>query len=109
MWLHRNSFIHKDGGSVHALELEAINQTLRMEFILGRDGLSGDYASFFRGSIETLLEKSVTCKQQWLASIWAGRDCLRLGLGMDEWQKDPLARAFIDRFKVRKKRKTGIG
>ena len=49
MWRHRNSFVHKEGGSIHELELEAINHTLRMEFTLGRDGLSGEYASFFGG------------------------------------------------------------
>ena len=62
MWLHRNSFVHKGGSSVHEAELTAIDNSIRMEFILGRDGLSNEYASYFHGELEVLLSKSVVSK-----------------------------------------------
>ena len=48
MWIHRNSFVHKDGTSLHQYEEEAVNQVIREEFILGRNGLPQDYGGLFR-------------------------------------------------------------
>ena len=109
MWLHRNSFVHKDGGSGHQAEVDAVDMTIWREFLFGRDGLSQAYAGLFRGDVNQLLEKGINMKQQWLYRVWAGRDCLRLSQGLDLWFRDPLASAFIRRHEVRMKRKRGIG
>ena len=37
MWTHRNSFMHKQGKSMHAFEEEAVDKTIREEFIIGRN------------------------------------------------------------------------
>ena len=51
-----------------------------------------------------LVDKTICYKVQWLASVWVGRDRVRLRVGFPEWHKDPLASAFLRREKVRKKR-----
>ena len=62
MWLHRNSFVHKDNKTIHQLEEEALNQVIREEFVRGRDGLSHEYSGLFRGNVDTLVDKDpATC------------------------------------------------
>ena len=43
MWLHRNTFVHGSGKRGHELEVEAVDTSIRLEFLLGRDRLSHDY------------------------------------------------------------------
>lgn len=62
-WLHRNSFVHKDGGSGHQAEVDAVDMTIWREFFIGRDGLSQAYAGLFRGDIDQLLAKGINVKQ----------------------------------------------
>ena len=67
-----------------------------------------DYRRNFNGEVEKILDdKNIIGKQQWLATIWYARDYLRTSQGLDIEDRNPLARAFIDRFKVRRKRKKG--
>lgn len=109
MWEHRNSFVHKESGSIHDKELEAVDEAIRVEFRRGLDGLPGEFAGNFRGDVKQLLDKKdPVIKQQWLASIWYARDNLRLEQGLDEDVRDPLAAAFISRFHLRRKRKRNI-
>lgn len=105
MWMHRNSFVHKDGKSMHQHEEEAIDRALREEFILGRSGLLMYYDGLFRGSVRRLLDGSTETKVQWIYRAWSGRDRLRLEQDLDLWYKDPLAATFIRRNQVRRKRR----
>ena len=66
MWLHRNSFVHRSANSVHQHEEEALDCAIRMEFIIGRNGLPRDYDGLFRGNVNRLLGQSGTGKMQWL-------------------------------------------
>ena len=109
MWLHRNSFVHRSANSVHQHEEEALDCAIRMEFIIGRNGLPRDYDGLFRGNVNRLLGQSGTGKMQWLYRVWMGRDRLRARNDLPPWHKDPLASSFMNRSRVRRKRKRGIG
>ena len=109
MWTHRNTFVHKDSGSVHDRELKAIDESIKSEFTRGLDGLPREFSGSFTGELKKKLEDwDVVYKQQWLASIWYARDNLRLSQGLDEEVRDPLAQAFITRFHLRRKRKRNL-
>ena len=69
LWEHRNKFVHGSESSVHAYELEAVNQSLYYEFMIGRDGLSEQFSSLFQGSVDSLLGKDNISKLQWLHSV----------------------------------------
>ena len=107
MWTHRNSFVHQGTTSNHIIEEEAVKKAVGEEFIIGRNGLTADYGSFFQGTREEWMEAKGEVKRQWLANIWAARDRLRHEQGLEPWYKDPVAFAFIRRFNKRKKRKRG--
>ena len=63
----------------------------------------------FSGEVERIVEdKNMIGKQQWLASVWYARDYLRFTHGLDKEERNPLAQAFIERFKVRRKRRRGV-
>ena len=104
MWIHRNSFVHKDGTSLHQYEEEAVNQVIREEFILGRNGLPQDYGGLFRGNVDRILKGNAVTKVQWIYRVWSGRDRIRKAQDLDPWFKNPLAATFIRRHRVRKKR-----
>ena len=55
MWLHRDSFVHKEGKSMPQHEEGAINRAIKEEFIIGRDKLLMEHA-------------------QWIYRVWSGRD-----------------------------------
>ena len=105
MWLHRNTFVHGEGKSGHELEAEAVENAIRREFITGRNGLSQDYSGLFRGNVQRILKQDTAVQQQWLSSVWAGRDRLRRSQNLDPWMRNPLAAAFIGWFHSRRKRK----
>ena len=105
MWIHRNSFVHSDKKSLHQHEEEAVDRAIREEFIIGRNGLSGEYAGLFRGNVHRLLNGASSMKIQWIYRVWSGRDRLRNEQDLDPWYRDPLAASFIRRNKIRKKRK----
>ena len=105
LWVHRNSFVHKDGKSMHQHEEEAVDRVIREEFLFGRYGLPTDYEGLFRGNVHRILNGAALMKVQWLYRVWSGRDRLRREQDMDPWYKDPLAATFIRRHQVRRKRK----
>ena len=106
MWDHQNSFVHKTKTSLHAKEAKALTQAIEHEFRRGLDGLSGEFVGSFRGEVEKLAKsEDIVMKQQWLASIWFARDHLRFRQNLEPEERDPLAQAFITRFKLRRKRK----
>ena len=105
MWIHRNSFVHKEGQSLHQVEEEAVSQGIQEEFIIGRNGLNQDYSGLFRGSVQQLLNSDSVTKVQWLFRVWNGRDRIRREQGLDPWFKHPLAASFIRRHQVRRKRR----
>ena len=109
MWMHRNSFVHSDSKSIHQHEEEVINRCIREEFIIGPNGLDINYAGLFKGNVQLLLKSNEKTKMLWLYRIWAGRDRLRKSQDLSPWHKDPLAASFIERNRLRKKRKRGIG
>ena len=89
---------------MHAYELEAVNQSLHYEFMVGQDGLSEQFSSLFLGSVDSLLNKDNVSKLQWLHTVWLARDKLRQDTGLDPWPRDPVAATFLQRSKIRKKR-----
>ena len=105
MWIHRNSFVHKDGKSIHQHEEEAVNRVIREEFIFGRNGLPNEYSGLFRGGVQRLIEANAATKVQWLYRVWSGRDRLRRIQELDPWYKQPLAATFLRRHLTRRKRK----
>lgn len=105
LWEHRNSCVHKNGTSLHCQEEAAVNQAIREEFTIGRNGLSSEYEGLFRGSTERLIKGDTAARLQWLSSVWAGRDRLRKDQGLDPWRKNALASAFMVRHRARRKRK----
>ena len=105
MWIHRNSFVHKAGKSMHQYEEEAVDAVIREEFIIGRNGLSQDYDNLFRGNVHTLLIGSTATKVLWIHRIWSGRDRIRKEQDLEPWFKNHLAATFIRRYQVRRKRK----
>ena len=108
MWTERNSHVHKQNGSCHKAEMEAVEDAIRWEFNRGLDGLPAELSGNFQGDVDRILEnKNIVGQQQWLATIWYARDYLRHAQGLDKEERNPLARAFIDRFEVRRKRKQG--
>ena len=108
MWIERNSHVHKKHGSCHQAEEKAVEEAIRWEFNRGLDGLPAELRGNFDGEVEKILEdKNVIGRQQWLATIWYARDYLRTSQGLDMEDRNPLARAFIERFKVRRKRRRG--
>ena len=110
MWDHRNSFVHQPQRSIHEREVEAITKAIEHEFNRGLDGLSGEFVGSFRGEVEQLAKsEDIVMKQQWLASIWFARDHLRFRQNLEPEERDPLAQAFITRFKLRRKRKLTLG
>lgn len=109
MWLHRNVYVHKSTNSIHQHEEEALDRAIWAEFIIGRNGLAADYSGLFRGNVLRLLNQSGILKMQWIYRVWSGRDRLREVQGLSPWYKDPLAASFIDRARVRRKRRHGIG
>jgi len=105
MWTHRNSFMHKQGKSMHAFEEEAVDKTIREEFIIGRNGLEQEYDGLFRGNVHRLLKSNPTLKAQWIYRVWSGRDRLRKEQSLEPWFKDHLASSFLRRNQIRRKRK----
>ena len=106
MWDHRNSFVHRTKTSIHDKEVEAVTKAIEYEFSRGLDGLPGEFVGSFRGEVEKLAKsEDIVMKQQWLASIWFARDHLRFRQNLEPEERDPLAQAFITRFKLRRKRK----
>ena len=108
MWIHRNSFVHKAGNSMHQYEEEAVDAVIREEFIIGRNGLSQDYDNLFRGNVHTLLMGNTATKVLWIYRIWSGRDRIRKEQDLEPWYKNYLAATFIRRYQVRKKRKRRV-
>ena len=105
LWIHRNSFVHKDGKSMHQHEEEAVDRVIREEFLFGRNGLPMEYDGLFRGNVHRILNGAATMKVQWLYRVWSGRDRIRREEDMEPWYKNPLAATFIRRHQVRRKRK----
>ena len=77
MWEHRNICLHQLNYEIHKDEKIAIDEAIRMEFMIGTNGLHEDISSFFTGNIDCKLAISINAKQQWLSSIWLERDKLR--------------------------------
>ena len=85
-----------------------MEDAIRWEFSRGLDGLPAEMSGNFKGDVERIVkDKNIVGKQQWLASIWYARDYLRSSQGLDKEDRNPLAQAFIERFKVRRKRRRG--
>ena len=105
MWLHRNSFVHKDSKSMHQHEEDAVNTVIREEFMIGRDRLPIEYDGLFRGNVTRLLNGRTETKVQWIYRVWSGRDRIRRELDLEPWFKNPLAAMFIRRHQVSKKRR----
>ena len=105
MWLHRDSFVHTAGKSMHQHEEEAVDTVIREEFIIGRSGLSMEYDGLFRGSVNRLLNGNTETKVQWIYRVWSGRDRLRMEQDLEPWFKNSLAATFIRRNQIRHKRK----
>jgi len=82
-----------------------IHRTLRREFMIGNDGLDATYNGFFAGTMAALLRKDDVTKLQWLHSVWIARDAYREANGMEPWERDGLAATFLQRHRMRLKRK----
>ena len=104
MWIHRNSFVHDDKKSLHQHEEEAIDNSIREEFIIGRNGLDADYRGLFIGNVDRILNANSTTKVLWLHRVWTGRDRLRKQQDLDPWFRNPLASSYLRRNRVRRKR-----
>lgn len=77
LWDHRNNILHSEGQTIHQEELRQINEDISQEWERGLDTLPpNNYRHLFRGTIDTLLNKTIDHKQQWLTSVWAARDKL---------------------------------
>ena len=105
MWVHRNKSIYKGTGSVHEYERQAVTQVVHYEFMIGRNRLGPTYLGLFQGSVHNLLKKDNTSLLLWLESVWLARDRLRDEEGLDPWDRDPVAATFVQRSKLRRKRK----
>ena len=105
MWVHRNKLIHKGTGSIHDYERQAVTQVVHYEFMIGRNGLGPAYLGLFQGSVHSLLKKDTTSLLLWLELVWLARDQLREEEGLDLWERDPVTAIFVQRSKIRKKRK----
>ena len=105
MWEHRNKFAHATPNSIHDYEAQAVRQAIHYEYLIGRNGLAPCYSGLFRGSVHTLVQKDSTSQLQWLDSVWKARDRLRHEEGLDLWDRDPVASAFVQRDRLRRKRK----
>ena len=83
-----------------------MTKAIEMEFRRGLDGLPGEFAGSFRGEVEKLAKsEDIVMKQQWLASIWFARDHIGFSQGLEPEERDPLAQAFTNRFRLRLKRR----
>ena len=82
-----------------------IDRAIRVEFIIGKDKLNRDIASFFRGDANRILNIGSNSKMQWLASTWDERDRVRADKGLSTWYKEPLAEAFLIWHRMQKKRR----
>ena len=109
MWDHRNSFVHKTQSSMHEFEVEAMNTAIRWEFTVGRNELPVSFSGFFRGTVERILQDDAVSKSQWLHSIWLARDFYRLEQGLDPWPRDAVAATFIQRDRIRRKKRNRGG
>ena len=105
LWIHRNSYLHQDGKTMHQHEEEAVDQVIREEFLFGRNGLPREYDGLFRGNVQRLLDANASTKVQWIYRVWSGRDRIRREQDLDPWYRNPLAATFIRRNFVRKKRR----
>ena len=105
MWDYRNKQLYVKGDKLYKIEVQAINHAMRFEFAIRRNKLGLDYKLLFQGNVEALLKKSIYYKTSQLVSVWVGRDWVRKEEGLGEWYKDPLASTFLNRERVRKKRK----
>ena len=81
-----------------------MEEAIRWEFNTGLDGLPTELRENFNREVEKILEdKNVVGKQQWLATIWSATDYLRTSQGLYIEDRNPLARAFIEKFKLPRK------
>ena len=103
IWNHRNKFLYVVNKGLHIDKRQAINSTIRTEFILGPNGLGNNIASFFQGNVDRILNVTTSTKLQWLTSVWNARDKWRRINNMSKWYKDPVAASFFLRNKTRKK------
>ena len=78
VWFHRNKWLHDKDQGLHSKEKEAINVAIRLEFTIGRNDLSSQYASLFTGRIDLILGKHPNSKLQWLDGAWEGQGKLRM-------------------------------
>ena len=108
MWVHRNSFVHGGNKNLHQVEREAIDRSMQWEFMLGLDGLDRSYQEYFRGSLQRLTRKDNITKKLWLSTIWQARDKYRKANGLPPHEKDPLAATFMNRSRLRRKRRLNV-
>lgn len=85
MWIHRNSFVHKEGKSMHQHEEDAVNQVIKEEFIIGQDRLPMEYDGLFRGNVKRLLNGGTETKVQRIYRVWS----IWRELGLDPGLKIP--------------------
>ena len=109
MWNHRNSFVHDGNKDLHQVEREAVDRAIRWEFMLGPDGLDESYNDYFRGSLRRLVKKDDVTKKLWLSTIWQARDKHKEVNGLPPHERDLVAATFLQRTRLRRKRRLGHG
>ena len=82
MWEHRNSIVHeKAQGNINSRELRVLDDMIRHEFQLGSNGVCEAEKFYFNGTINSILQKSVKDKKEWIQLIRGSRLCYELTTG----------------------------
>ena len=64
----------------------------------GMEGLPRRYQRLFKESTQFRMKESITQKKQWLTSVWAARDSIRIDGSL---HSDGAAMPFYDKWKCR--------
>ena len=75
------------------------------EFEVGQNELPAEYSGLFSGQVQRLLKDDDITKYQWLSSVCNTWDHIRIKSGLGGWERNQMAETFIQRHKMRRKRK----
>ena len=98
MWDSRNKHLHNEENSIHAQEGKDLEKNITIEMTRGMEGLPKRYQRLFKESTQFRMKESITQKKQWLTSVWAARDSIRIDGSL---HSDGAAMPFYDKWKCR--------
>ena len=76
-WQHRNGIAHAESEDAFRFDMDAIDCSIREEFIRGPQRLPSRERHLFSGSLEELLDKSARFRRAWLDSVELARSTLQ--------------------------------